>query len=168
MTNTATPELPELLKKVEQDDYTVADLELAKMVMSDCGVAGSPSLEPGADPLAERIAKRIYAHRAAQPPQQPTQDMFNPSTYGADVFKKEGNIDTYMPIDMSEAKRMIVQLRARLDEIHAGTSKPELDVVRVCPERDIECGINANAWCATCPERSASPLRRKHEHPASL
>ena len=46
------------------DDYVVSDLEVAKMIMSDCGVAStSPSLEPGADPFAERIAKRIYEHR---------------------------------------------------------------------------------------------------------
>lgn len=25
--------------------------------------------------------------------------------------------------------------------------------VRVCPERDIECGNNLKAWCATCPNR---------------
>lgn len=29
--------------------------------------------------------------------------------------------------------------------------------VRVCPERDIECGRNERAWCATCPNRRAAP-----------
>lgn len=27
------------------------------------------------------------------------------------------------------------------------------NAVQVCPERDIECGRNSQAWCETCPER---------------
>lgn len=34
-------------------------------------------------------------------------------------------------------------------------SKPLL----VCPERDIECGHNATAWCASCPRQGQKSTR---------
>jgi len=34
--------------------------------------------------------------------------------------------------------------------------------IRVCPDRDIECGTRESSWCDACPNRSESPLHEIH------
>lgn len=35
------------------------------------------------------------------------------------------------------------------------TTTPTPEAVRVCPDRDTECGNNSKAWCAKCPKHGA-------------
>jgi hypothetical protein len=68
--------------------------------------------------------------------------------------------------DIEQARKAMADVRALLPgKVEAPTVKESLPVaptatktiadtiVYVCPERDIECGDNKTAWCATCPKR---------------
>lgn len=61
-----------------------------------------------------------------------------------------------VPPSYTEIRAICMQ--AEIDELRAAlaaTKAIRTDIVRVCPDRDVECGNRPASWCSTCPLRGA-------------